>query len=283
MLQPPSATTPEHVGDHYDRLAPLYLHLWGNCLHHGLWDRHSPASISEGTTRLLDLLAAPLSLNPGSRVIDIGCGYGSDAHRLAGEHGALVTGLTVSRSQAASAAENRPPSRGKVRVLHGDWLENDFAPQSFEAALAIESLDHMPDKPAFFGELARTLITGGRAALSCWTAAPAPTVPESLLLDYLCQAGALSSIETLQYYRRLATKAGLAVLATQDLTTRVAPTWWHIARRGLASTTNPRFLRHLFPIVLRRPALPGAIPAMMLAYRTGILQYQAIWLGKKPS
>ena len=282
MLQEPSSSFPVQVGKHYDRLAPFYLRLWGNRLHHGLWEQHAPASITEATTLLLDLLATPLALSPGNRLIDIGCGYGADAHRLARQYRTLVTGLTASRSQAATAARLPPPPHGAVRVVHGDWIQNDFPARSFDAALAIESLAHMQDKPAFFTELARTLVPGGRAALSCWTSVADPGSGESLLLGYLCRTGALSSIGTLESYCRLAARAGLTVLQVRDLTTRVEPTWGHIAQRVLASSLNPLFLGRVLPLVLRRPSLPGAIPAMMLAYRTGTLRYHAIWLRKQP-
>ncbi len=170
-----------------------------------------------------------------------------------------------------------------MRVIHGDWLENDFPSRSFDTAIAIESLAHMPDKQAFFRELARTLVPGGQAAISCWTTVPEPSVPESLLLRYLCLAGALPSIGTLKSYRQLATRAGLNVIQARDLTSCVEPTWRHIARQSLSSSLRPRFLSRMLPIVLRRPVLSGVIPAMILAYRTGTLRYHAIWLSKESS
>ena len=280
MSQNDSTTFPEQVGEHYDRLAPVYLKLWGPSLHHGLWEQHSPLAIDGGPARLLDLLAAPLELNSGNRLIDIGCGYGTDAHRLAGKNHVHATGLTISRSQATTAAELPPPVHGSVDIIHGDWLQNNFACGSFDAALAIESLAHMPDKMAFFRELARTLVPGGRAALSCWTAVPDPSAVESLLLKYLCHTGALASIETLENYCQLANGAGLELVKRSDLTTRVKPTWTHLAWQSLASSRSPRFLSKALPLILRRPTLPGAIPAMLLAYHTGVLRYEAIWLRK---
>jgi len=273
--------TPADVGTHYDRLDWFYRVLWGNHLHHGLWETMHDHSLEEGTSRLLELLLAPLEPGPGSRVIDIGCGYGADAHRIANQSGAHVTGLTISLSQAERAQAEPPPIHGTVRIEHGDWLQNNFPGNSFDYGLAIESLSHMPDKEAFFSELHRTLLPGGRAALACWTVASDPSALEILLLRHLCLEGALPSLCTVEDYGQFAENAGLAMLASRDLTQLVEPTWPLIAQRLLGALPKPRFLGPALGLALRRPLLGLTIPIMILAYRTGALRYTAFWLEKR--
>jgi cyclopropane-fatty-acyl-phospholipid synthase len=53
----------------------------------------------------LALIAAKLRLEPGMRVLDIGCGWGGAAQFFAERHGCEVVGVTVSREQAALARE----------------------------------------------------------------------------------------------------------------------------------------------------------------------------------
>ena len=53
----------------------------------------------------LDLVCRKLSLQPGQRVLDIGCGWGSFAKFAAERYGVHVTGITVSVEQAAQARE----------------------------------------------------------------------------------------------------------------------------------------------------------------------------------
>ena len=53
----------------------------------------------------LDLVCRKLQLQPGMRVLDIGCGWGGAAKFAAERYGVSVTGVTVSRNQAAKAAE----------------------------------------------------------------------------------------------------------------------------------------------------------------------------------
>ncbi|HBT41816.1 MAG TPA: SAM-dependent methyltransferase, partial [Rhodospirillaceae bacterium] len=50
-------------------------------------------------------LAAKLMIEPGMKVLDIGCGWGGLGIYLAGELGAKVTGLTLSTEQLGVARE----------------------------------------------------------------------------------------------------------------------------------------------------------------------------------
>lgn len=54
----------------------------------------------------LDLVCRKLGLRAGMRVLDIGCGWGSFARFAAERYGASVTGVTISREQAALARDN---------------------------------------------------------------------------------------------------------------------------------------------------------------------------------
>jgi cyclopropane-fatty-acyl-phospholipid synthase len=53
----------------------------------------------------LDLICRKLALQPGNRILDIGCGWGSFAKYAAERFGVEVVGITVSREQAGLAAE----------------------------------------------------------------------------------------------------------------------------------------------------------------------------------
>lgn len=281
MLCSPFKVTADEVRDHYDELDEFYRSIWGRNLHHGLWSPGDSSSVEAATTRLLNLLLPALSLKPGIRLVDIGCGYGADAHRIAEQTGAWVSGITLSHAQEKNAREIIPPSRGAASIEQGDWLQNTYPAQSFDSALAIESLSHMQDKKRFFFELHRVLVPGGRAAIACWTIDPAPSAAEKLLLRILCLSGALPSFGSICEYRKLAYRVGLSPLESRDLTTFVEPTWALIARKAIQSLTHPRFLAATLKLALRRPLLSFAIPVMILAFRTGALRYSAFWMERK--
>ena len=281
MLCSPVEVAPEGVGDHYDQLDELYRSIWGTTLHHGLWSPGDSSSVELATNRLLKLILLSLSINPGARLIDIGCGYGADAHHIAELTGASVSGITISRAQATKARKMPLPGNGNVSIEHGDWLQNTYPAENFDCAIALESLSHIQDKKKFFSELHRVLVPGGRAAIACWTINPEASIPERILLRILCVSGALPSLGSIRDYRTFAHKAELSFMESRDLTAQVAPTWSLIARNTLRALMRPRLLVSSLKIGVRRPLLFCAIPSMILAFHTGALCYSALWVEKK--
>lgn len=63
-------------------------------------------TLDEAQEAKLDLVCRKLRLEPGMQVLDIGCGWGGAARFAAERYGVAVTGVTVSRNQAATAARH---------------------------------------------------------------------------------------------------------------------------------------------------------------------------------
>jgi cyclopropane-fatty-acyl-phospholipid synthase len=62
-------------------------------------------TLDEAQEAKLDLVCRKLRLEPGMRVLDIGCGWGGAARFAAERYGVAVTGVTVSKNQAATASQ----------------------------------------------------------------------------------------------------------------------------------------------------------------------------------
>ena len=90
------------------------------------------------------------------RVLEVGCGRGELAERIAGELGSEVVGLDQSERMVALTR-----ARG-VEALVGDVQELTFPDASFDAAVAAWMLYHVPDLDRALAELARVLRPGGR-------------------------------------------------------------------------------------------------------------------------
>jgi tocopherol O-methyltransferase len=256
------------VAEHYDALDPWYRALWGEHLHHGLFDGGGD-TVGAATRRLVDLVAAEAALAPGARVCDVGCGYGATARVLAAEHGARVLGLTLSGAQAAVARA------AGVEVLQRSWLANGLGDAGFDAVIAVESVSHMTDRPLAFAEAARVLRPGGRLVVLDWLAGPRPRALERrALLAPICREGHLAGLDTLAAYERNAAAAGLSVRRADDLTAAVAPTWpralRRVARRALADATLRRALRD--PQQVDR-SFPLTMARLAVASRTGAFRY----------
>ncbi|MFF5565838.1 class I SAM-dependent methyltransferase [Streptomyces sp. NPDC012623] len=91
----------------------------------------------------LDLICRKLALQEGDRLLDVGCGWGSMAMHAAREYGARVTGVTLSREQAAYArkriAEEGLTDRIDIRVQ--DYRDVKDGP--YDAISSIGMAEHV--------------------------------------------------------------------------------------------------------------------------------------------
>ena len=90
-----------------------------------------------------ELVCTKLNLQPGERVLDVGCGWGAFAIHAAKEHGVHVTGITLSEPQAElarqRAAEHGVADQIDIRVM--DWRELQAEP--FDAISSIGMVEHV--------------------------------------------------------------------------------------------------------------------------------------------
>lgn len=272
MISSRQSISRDAVASHYDELDHFYRDVWGEHVHHGLWLRGNE-SRDQAVLQLVDVVAEQAAITTGSRVCDIGCGYGATARLLAGR-GAAVTGITVSRAQFGFATRQQGPN-GNPAFVCGDWLANDFASESFDAAVAIESSEHMPDKPRFFAQAHRVLRGRGRLVVCAWLAAEqASDTAEQWLLEPICREGRMPHMGTASEYEALAEGAGFTMQKFQDVSRAVVPTWPAIARRlAFKLMTKPRYVRFLFSKHARNRVFALTTLRIWIAYRTGAMRY----------
>ena len=273
MISPRSPLPERSVARHYDDLDRFYREIWGEHVHHGLWDTgdERPEEAAEALARHV---AGALRVGPGDHACDVGCGYGGTARLVAREHGADVTAVTITPAQHAFAVAVDPLA-GNPRYLLRDWLDNGLPDRSFDAAFAIESTEHMADKGRCFGEMARVLVPGGRVVVCAWIASETARPAEHrFLLEPICRGGRLPGMGTEAEYRRLMEEAGIEVHHADDLSARVIRTWpVCIGRLARALATRADYRRFL----LRSGAVDRIFAVTMLriwlAYRTGAMRY----------
>ncbi len=241
-------------------------------MHHGLWQRGDETR-EEAVEQLAERVALEAEAGPGVRVCDIGCGYGATARFLAAR-GAEVTAITVSPAQHAVASAASLETANPVFLL-GDWLANQLPADSFDAAIAIESSEHMPDLGKFFEQAARVLRRGGRLVVCAWLSADAPS-PASVrwLLEPICREGRMPNLATAQEYQEHAERTGFRTLRMEDVSRQVAPTWPAIVRRlSVKMATNPSYLRFLFNRHAHNRVFALTILRIWIAYRVEAMRY----------
>ncbi|HEX6021380.1 MAG TPA: cyclopropane-fatty-acyl-phospholipid synthase family protein, partial [Solirubrobacter sp.] len=121
-------------------------------------------TLEEAQRTKLELVCTKLGLEPGQRVLDVGCGWGSFALHAAREHGVHVTGITLSEPQAElgrqRAQEAGLADQVDIRVM--DYRE--LAGEPFDAVASIGMVEHVGNVniDAYFAKLRSLVKPGGR-------------------------------------------------------------------------------------------------------------------------
>ncbi|WAJ35280.1 class I SAM-dependent methyltransferase [Arthrobacter sp. FX8] len=139
-----------------------------------------------------------MGLQPGMRVLDVGCGWGSFALHAASRYGVSVVGVTLSREQAA-LARKRAADAGltdKVDIRVQDYRDVSDGP--FDAISSIGMSEHVgrAQTPAYASALYGLLRPGGRLlnhAIS-WNAGPTSPDPDSFIPRYVFPDGEMISL-----------------------------------------------------------------------------------------
>jgi ubiquinone/menaquinone biosynthesis C-methylase UbiE len=218
-----SSYTPskEDVVKFYDNAIPLINRLVGVNVHLGYWPSpDDPSTVQQATDKLTDMMIERLGVTAGQRVLDLGCGLGRPAIRLAKATGVSVTGVATSPRLVAEARQAAADAGlgGRVTFEVADAAELPFPESSFDAVLAIESIVHMPDLPLVFGEVARVLRVTGRVVLTDFFQ-KVPLAGERLAIVEAYRRLALNSaLLRVEDYPPLLRTAGLHILEYLDIT-----------------------------------------------------------------
>ena len=273
MISSSEPVTVHQVADHYDELDRYYREIWGEHVHHGLWERGDETP-GEAVLNLIKHVARRGEITAGKRVCDVGCGYGGTARVLTSEFGAMVSAITISAAQYRYAISQRGENRSPEYFL-GDWASNELPSGVFDAVISIESSEHMQDKPAFFCQAHRVLKTGGRMVVCAWLASEnATSARRQHLLEPICREGRLPGMGTEADYRKWFDDAGFAVATFEDLSARVRKTWSVCLARLLQSLLRrPDYLRFLFASSSRNRVFLVTVARIRLAYALGAMRY----------
>lgn len=147
---------------HYDQPAEFFTAMtggdWGvySC---NLWD--GATSVTESQERKLDLLAQLMDLQPGQRILDVGCGWGGPLVYLAKRYGIRGVGLTLSSTQKQHADRRIREHDVNAEVYECHW--RDFVDnEPFDAVFTDEVIVHFNDLLGYFEKVRALLKPGGR-------------------------------------------------------------------------------------------------------------------------
>ena len=132
---------------------------------------HEDATLEQAQAHKYDLIARKLDLQPGQRLLDLGCGWGGMVRHAAREYGVRALGVTLSREQA-SWAQERIKAEGLDDLAEVRYLDYRHVEETgFDAISSIGMTEHVGVKnyPAYFGFIGDKLRPQGRLLNHCIT------------------------------------------------------------------------------------------------------------------
>ena len=240
----PAPRARRNVAHHYDLNEALYgLFLdrdWQySCAYFPLGDE----TLDEAQEAKKRHIAAKLLLTrPGLSVLDIGSGWGGLAITLARDHGAQVTGITLSQEQLvrATARAGAAGVAGRVRFVLQDYRDPALT-GPFDRIVSVGMFEHVGINhyDTFFAVLHRLLAPGGVALVHAIGRSDRPSITNPWLAKYIFPGGyspALSEVFP------AVERSGLLTADLEVLRLHYAETIRHWRRRFAASRAEAAVL-----------------------------------------
>ncbi|MEQ8899199.1 MAG: class I SAM-dependent methyltransferase [Roseovarius sp.] len=184
----------------------------------------------------LDCVLQAAALQPGERVLDIGCGTGAStlaAARRVGP-GGHVTGADISPVML-EAARQRAAEAGcdQAGFVAADAQTHAFEAAAYDAMISRFGVMFFDDPVAAFANMAKALRPGGRMHVICWSGLqqnPWFSLPRQVAVDRLGETGpddprapGPMAFAELDYVRGILDSAGLEEISAEEVALDLTP------------------------------------------------------------
>lgn len=187
----------ENIAAHYD-LGNGFFSLWldETLSYSSAYFEHPDDSLKQAQLNKIDLVLRKMRLQPGQRLLDIGCGWGWLIIRAARQYGVKALGITLSEEQYTET-KKRIDREGlseavEVRLLNYLDLAED---QSFDAVVSIGMFEHVGQAhyQDYLGKVRDFLKPGGLSMLHTLTSLT-ETETNSWIKKYIFPGGYIPSL-----------------------------------------------------------------------------------------
>ena len=189
-----------------------------------------------------DRFLVQLALGSGKKLLDVACGAGGPALRIAEKTGCSLVGVDI-HEDAVSAAKSLSAEKGMTQ--RADFRTANAAERlpfddaAFDAVICIDAINHLPDRPHVLSEWARVLKAGGRLLFT-----DPITVTGPLTKDEIAVRGSIGFFLFVPagYDEKVVADCGLKLTTREDVTQNMADL---AERRRRARESREKFLREI--------------------------------------
>jgi cyclopropane fatty-acyl-phospholipid synthase-like methyltransferase len=220
------------VGAYFDLVTDEGRLFFGDSFHLGYFAT-GQETISEARDALTDLVAGLARIGPGSRVLDLGCGVGEPAVRIARRHECKIIGVNASREQVRQGRLLIQDAglAARIDLRHGNALALDLPDCSVDSVVCLEAAGDIcvtaAAKDKLLREILRVLRPGGHVGFCDLVFTQAPTAREDKALSaVLYHKGSDMVTDWPQRFM----SHGFSIAGYRDLHAATLPTWVHILR-----------------------------------------------------
>jgi sterol 24-C-methyltransferase len=213
--------------NHYYNLATdFYEYGWGCSFHFAQMFKDS--TFAQCISRHEDYLALKLSLKPGMKCLDVGCGVGGPQREIAKFSGATVVGLNNNQYQADRA--NHLARTHKLdsicHAIKGNFEQMPIESGTFDAAYAIEATCHAKQLEKPYGEIFRVLKPGAYFACYEWLTMPSydeSNLAHKKIINGIEEGNGISKLHTYDECLNALRSVGFEIVEWADLADPAAP------------------------------------------------------------
>jgi SAM-dependent methyltransferase len=174
------------------------------------------------TSEEQDIFLEWLDLSPEKTLLDVACGAGGPALRIAATTGCSVVGLDI-HEQAVTTASLLAAQRGLAARAEFRSIDATgplpFSDASFDAITCIDAINHFSDRPRIVAEWARVLKGGGRLLFTDPITLTGPLTNAEVAVR---SSAGLYLFVPYGYDEGIIAKCGLRLLVCKDVTANMA-------------------------------------------------------------
>ena len=230
--------TNQDIARYYDLSEVHYNLFWdlkkARSLHYGYWTPGTK-NFRQALVNINRVMADMAGIQPGSMVLDAGCGVGGSSLWLAKELNCRVTGISLNKNQVSKANgyAREAGLHDQVQFELKDYCNTGYAPNTFDIVWAIESVCYAGDKMDFIKEAYRLLKPGGRLIVTDFFKTADLKEKASIAVKRMANGWAVNEFTTAEAFEQQLSEAGFSAITQHDASKAILPSARRLYRAWL--------------------------------------------------